>query len=505
MRTSSPYGACMTTLVRLESHEWTVGGALPDGVGGFGQVFDVVDETGRAGVAKFVAKLPGAERELLMGDSLAAARARNVIPIWDSGEEHDRWVIVMPKADSSLSAHIRASGIVPTTEVVDILTDIATALAELASLDPAIVHRDLKPANILRYNGVWCLADFGIAKYAEQTTGPDTLKWNLTRPYAAPEQWRLESATPATDVYAFGVIAYELLAGHWPFPGPDFRDQHLTDPAPPLTGGTPRLRTLVEECLWKPPATRPTAANLLARLATAGDAPSSPGASRLAHANSAESERLARDYAEALQKAQREQDDAAMFEVATQSFDSIWTPLLAAIEADAPLASVDKTASAGRGSAQFLAQLRSGKLGVSRPARNDGWKGPFRVIASAIVSVNQSQNRGGYEGRAHSLWFCDAQEAGRFAWYETAFMDGGFSGGMGPVAPYSLTPAEASAALSNVMGTKQLAWPFEELDRADVSEFVDRWIGWFADAASGSLHYPSRMPEKETSGSYRRR
>jgi serine/threonine-protein kinase len=136
--------------------------------------------------------------------------------------------------------------------------------------------------------------------------------------------------------------------------------------------------------------------------------------------------------------------------------------------------------------------------------KSEGWDGPFRVVASAVVSVSQPQNRGGYEGRSHSLWFCDAQEDGRFAWYETAFMDGGFSSVMGQVAPYSLAPREASVALSNVMGTKQLAWPFEELDRADVSEFVDRWIGWFADASSGSLHYPSQMPEKQTSGSYRR-
>lgn len=234
------------------------------------------------------------------------------------------------------------------------------------------------------------------------------------------------------------------------------------------------------------------------------EAPTSPGASRLAEANSIESKRLSRDYAEALIEAERENDDAAMFEVAKQSFDSIWTPLLASIEADAPLATVDQSSSAGRGSLEFLAQLRNGKLGVSRPVQNPGWDGPFRVIASAVVSVNQPRNSGGYEGRAHSLWFCDAQEAGRFAWYETAFMHGGFSSSVRSVVPYSCSPREASVALSNVIGTEQLAWPFEELDRADASEFVDRWLGWFADASADSLHYPSTMPEKNTSGSHRR-
>ena len=57
--------------------------------------------------------------------------------------------------------------------------------------------------------------------------------------------------------------------------------------------------------------------------------------------------------AEALKQAEQDQDDAAMFEVAVQSFDSIWTPLLAAIEADAPLATIDKSSSAGRGTLHF--------------------------------------------------------------------------------------------------------------------------------------------------------
>lgn len=261
------YSCDMANPMQLDAHGWTVGAPLPDGIGGFGQVFDVVDEGGRAAVAKFVPQVPGAQRELLMADSLAAAQAKNVIPIWDAGEDSGRWVIVMPKAETSLLAHIRSTGVSPTTEAVDILTDVAAALAELASMDPVIVHRDLKPGNVLRYGGTWCLADFGIAKYVEQTTGPDTLKWNMTSPYAAPEQWRLESAKSSTDVYAFGVLAYELLTGSWPFPGPDFRSQHLTEPAPTLTAGTPRLRTLVEECLYKAPAARPNAANIVARLA----------------------------------------------------------------------------------------------------------------------------------------------------------------------------------------------------------------------------------------------
>jgi serine/threonine-protein kinase len=489
--------------MQLDRKIWTIGTQLPDGEGGFGKVFDVVDEVGHAGVAKFVEQEPGADRELLMGDSIRAAGASNVVPVWDTGEHDGQWVIVMPKAETSLLAHMRRSrGPIPMAEAVDILTDVATALSDLAAADPAIVHRDLKPGNVLRLNGCWCLADFGIARYAEATTAIDTRKWNLTKPYAAPEQWRLERATPATDVYALGVMAYELLAGSRPFGGPDFRQQHLAEPAPALSTGTPRLRTLVEECLYKAPSARPSANNIVARLQTAIQQATAPGASRLAQANSRESDRLSRDYAEAVRRAEDEATNASLFQVAEQSFETIADSLLGAIQADAPLALTELRV--GNGAMLFVARLRHGKVGISRPTQSADWTGPFRVVADAFVSVEQSRNSSGYEGRVHSLWFCDAHEAGRFAWYETAFMDSPLLGVSQPHSPYALVPGNASGALSNVMGTKQLAWPFEELDRGDLTEFVDRWLGWFADASERAMQYPSTMPEKPTGNSYRR-
>ena len=150
----------------------------------------------------------------------------------------------------------------------------------------------------------------------------------------------------------------------------------------------------------------------------------------------------------------------------------------------------------------FAAQLGKGKLGVSFPEQSSRLDGPFQVAAHAVISVAQPPSRYGYQGRSHSLWFADAQEQGRFAWYETAFMQT-FGSTSPALHPFSRDPDGARSALSNAMTTEQLAWPFEELDRADLSEFIDRWIGWFADAAGGHMHYPSQMPEKPTRGSYR--
>ena len=123
-------------------------------------------------------------------------------------------------------------------------------------LEGKVVHRDLKPENVLRLDGRWCLADFGISRYAEATTAPDTRKFAMSPQYAAPERWRAERASGAADVYAVGVMAYEMLTGVLPFAGPafeDFRDAHLhQDPA--HLGEVPAaLAALVEECLYKAP------------------------------------------------------------------------------------------------------------------------------------------------------------------------------------------------------------------------------------------------------------
>lgn len=196
--------------IDLEFKSWLRGNPLIHGDGGFGKVFEVRDADGNEAVAKFVPKDPGAERELFIGDSIKASGFRNVIPILDKGEHEDQWVIVMPKAAESLSQYIEErSKTLDLGEVVAILRDIAIALADISG---EIAHRDLKPQNVLLLNDTWCIADFGISRYIEATTAADTRKYSLTRPYAAPEQWKFERATSATDVYAFGVLAYQLLS-----------------------------------------------------------------------------------------------------------------------------------------------------------------------------------------------------------------------------------------------------------------------------------------------------
>ena len=213
---------------------------------------------------KFIPKNPGADRELLFEE---LTDVPNVVPVLDHGEWDGCWVLVMPKAEKSLREQIEvANGPLPLGDAIQVLIDISQALV---AIEGSVVHRDLKPENVLLLDGSWCIADFGISRYAAASTAADTRKYSMTHEYAAPEQWKGERATYATDVYALGIIGYELLAGERPFTGPaeyEFRQQHLESKPNPIPAISTPLQSLLGECLFKSPEARPRPKNLLERL-----------------------------------------------------------------------------------------------------------------------------------------------------------------------------------------------------------------------------------------------
>src|SRR5205823_5741979 len=186
----------------------------------------------------------------------------------DSGGTSTHWVVIMPYAEPSLEKYLEdGSSRLSLTETLDILTDIATTLGDLHG---RIVHRDVKTANVLRYRGAWCLTYFGIARYVDAATGTHTKKGIFSNAYAAPELWRGDKVTEATDVYGWGIIAYELVTHELPFLGPTadkFKDQHLHREPPSISIEVPEsFAELIQECLDKVPKARPTARELLQRL-----------------------------------------------------------------------------------------------------------------------------------------------------------------------------------------------------------------------------------------------
>ena len=242
---------------------WTLGELL--GVGGFGRVHKATSGDTEAAV-KLIPKSPGAKREVIIAATLAEEREgmSNIVPILDHGETAEDYFLVMPLASESLRARL-ARGLVLHGESLAILTDIATALTQLHD---RVIHRDLKPENVLLLDE-WCVSDFGISKHADQATATETTKFNFTPSYAAPEQWRYDTATAATDVYAWGIIAAELLTGAPPYQGPsldDYREQHLHGDAPGLSTLARELAELIQQCVTKSASDRPTAIDILQRL-----------------------------------------------------------------------------------------------------------------------------------------------------------------------------------------------------------------------------------------------
>ena len=386
---------------------------------------------------------------------------------------------------------------------------ISDVVEALAAIEGRVVHRDIKPENILLLNGQWCLADFGISRYAEATTAIDTRKFAMTPPYAAPEQWRHERATSATDVYALGVVAYELLAGRRPFAGPkehDYREQHLEGTPEAIPSVPVPLQTLIEECLYKGPEARPTPQNLRQRLKGHSDAPSE-AARRLQQANAVavrHMTELERQESAARSDAERRQE---LYNDAKQKLGQLGQLLADHIALLAPAAKYD----AGRH--QLSWTLNGAKLsfvsseGIKRQASDFVDELPFEVVAYSSITVTRPPSKyevDGYEGRSHSLWFCDAHDVGVFRWYETAFRR--TFGGDGALSPFSLSPLEriAAIAIGPALDTRSLARPFTPIDQGAEGEFIERWIGWFADAAQGQLRHPAGMPEGDPRGSYRR-
>ncbi|WP_330275149.1 serine/threonine protein kinase [Lentzea sp. NBC_00516] len=477
------------------------------GGGGYGQVLEAQSDSGIDGAAKLVPKEPGAERELLFADLKGV---RNVVPIIDDGETDDAWVLVMPRAEHSLADHLeKVGGSLDVGSAVEVLRDIA---ATLADLEGRVVHRDLKPANVLLLGGHWCLADFGIARYADVTTAPDTRKGAFSAPYAAPERWSNERATAATDVYSFGCIAYEILEGVPPFQGQyihDLRAAHMHGDVPHLVSAPAVLAALVEECLYKSPGARPNAANLIKRLERAADQAASPGLAALQEANRAQVVRKAAPVrAESIEQSEQ-QRRAGLFDAATRSFTRIAEMFKDALTTNAPGAGVQAVRGGGW-------EIRLGQAALTltgpKPTAESTWgegnRPAFDVIAHAEIDLRIPTDSYGYEGRGHSLWFCDAAPTGEgnYQWFETAFMVSPLINRSARQDPFAFDPGtEAAKALWNGIAEWQLAWPFTPLTVDDLGEFIGRWAGWLAAASDGRLSHPSSMPERRPENSFRRR
>jgi serine/threonine-protein kinase len=251
-----------------------------------------------AGDSQFVTRF---RREAL---SVARLVHPNIVQVFDFGidEVSDRHFIVMEYVRGQSGAELlRERGALPVDEALAIVTEACRGLGYAHR--HGVVHRDVKPGNLLRAeDGVTKLADFGIARALHEESGITQVGSVLgTAAYLAPEQAHGEPAGPPADIYALGVVTYQLLSGRLPYEAQSLTELALKQQSevPPrldhiVRGVTPELAGAVERALALEAADRFASAEEL-RVALAdgargiGEEPSTAMTQRLAPATSATS------------------------------------------------------------------------------------------------------------------------------------------------------------------------------------------------------------------------
>ncbi|MFD0377828.1 substrate-binding domain-containing protein [Streptomyces sp. NPDC127112] len=270
----------------------TVGGYRLEGrlgEGGMGVVYRARSLSGRQVAVKVIRpELAGdpAFRQRFRREVAAARQVSGAFtaPVVDADSDAAApWLATLFVTGPSLAERVHAQGPLPAAEVWMLAAGLVEALRDIHRV--GLVHRDLKPGNVLLAQDGPRVIDFGIARAvtgpgAEATALTGTGVMVGTPPFMAPEQFGRGEVGPAADVFALGSVLVHAATGYGPFNGDSFHAVafQVVYEDPDLTGLPPQLRPLVESCLAKDPAARPTVPGLLTLLAAGPSAAGGPGA-----------------------------------------------------------------------------------------------------------------------------------------------------------------------------------------------------------------------------------
>ena len=248
-------------------------------IGGMGEVWQATDLViGRTVAIKILKDEylgdPGfLERFRAEARHAALVNHEGIANVYDYGEEEGSAYLVMELVPGeALSSILEREHILSTDKTLDIVAQTSAALH--AAHAAGLVHRDIKPGNLLiTPDGRVKITDFGIARIADQVPLTATGQVMGTVQYLSPEQASGHPASPTTDIYSLGIVAYECLAGRRPFTGESqvaiaMAQINEAPPELPPTVAEP-VRNLVFACIAKNPADRPASAAHLARAAQA--------------------------------------------------------------------------------------------------------------------------------------------------------------------------------------------------------------------------------------------
>lgn len=495
-------------VIRLQRGEWEYDDEAPIGkAGGFGEVFHGRGSDGEVAIKRLkLNATQAAHRELTIGQQLMQRSLSYIVPIIDAGQdsESDRYFLVMPLCDFSLQDTIDEA-----TSTVDLEVASEAIISIIAGLSEVndITHRDLKPANILFHEGRWKIADFGIAKFVEDATSMETLRDCLTPTYAAPEQWRGERPSTATDIYALGCIIHTLFLGQPPFYGSidDIRENHLHTAPVTIDSLAPRLSAFVSHMLRKPPSARPTLTRCKKVLAGIRETQNQQVTTHPAIEKAAKqvAEREANEEAarHAAQTLRCQRDD--LFADARNEILAIKNRLFDNISNSSESVKVDHRGGLTFGSAklQFLSEPeRLEEVVAATHAKNSGklyYYTGWDVLGWAIIGVSCEKGPGHkpYTWSA-SLLFVDRKNGNGFRWYEVSFWTMTHKK---RDEPFGLKGYEADIdlALGNITHSVNVAYGPTPIDGEDEESFIFRWTNLVANAAIGQLNSPGGMPIRD--------
>ena len=259
------------------------------GRGGFGEVYYATSDSGKEVALKLILRNLDVERRGVM--QCMNLKCPNLLTIFDlkTSDAGDTFVVMEYVAGPSLASVLKQyPGGLPLAEVRHWLKGLVEGVAYLH--DHGIVHRDLKPANLFMEEGIVKIGDYGLAKLITPSQGTEHSESIGTCHYMAPEIGSGKYHKPI-DVYAIGVILYEMLTGRVPFDGETVNEvlmKHLT--ARPDVSMLPQpYQTIVAKALAKDPNQRPSR---VYDLLPPEDAPREPRSGSSATARPARTQRL---------------------------------------------------------------------------------------------------------------------------------------------------------------------------------------------------------------------